>query len=115
VTFDEYSKLARPEQKVSRELQLILFAMGLNGETAAFAEGISALDPKLREHVRETMLSAAKLQDHVKKHVFHHHGVTRDKVVAEAGKVLFNLNEICELLGITLAEVAAENLKRKPK
>lgn len=61
---------------------------------------------------------AGEVADHIKKGVFHQHGIDRDKLVKELGDVLWYVAALCTTLGVSLSDVMEQNitklLKRYP-
>lgn len=55
---------------------------------------------------------AGEIADHVKKAVFHRHGLDRDKLVKEIGDCLWYLAALCTKLGIPLSAVMAANIEK---
>ena len=94
---DEYQKKAArtllPEANSSvnaKELMQVWCALGLVGE-------------------------AGEVGDHIKKSVFHRHGIDKDELVKELGDVLWYLSALCTLLHIPLAEVMRRNIEKIDK
>jgi NTP pyrophosphatase (non-canonical NTP hydrolase) len=69
------------------ELMLVWYAIGLSGE-------------------------AGEIADHVKKGVFHEHGIDREKLILEMGDVCWYLAAMCRRIGTTLPEVMAQNIAK---
>lgn len=69
------------------DLMLVWCALGLTGEAGEVAE-------------------------HIKKGVFHQHGVDSDKLAEELGDVLWYVAALCELAGLELDMVMARNIKK---
>lgn len=61
---------------------------------------------------------AGEAADLIKKHVFHAHGLDKDKLVKELGDVLWYIANVAETLGVQLEDVMQKNvtklLKRYP-
>ena len=55
---------------------------------------------------------AGEVVDHLKKHLHHGHELDRDKLVKEAGDVLWYLAALATLLGVDLSEVAQRNVDK---
>lgn len=55
---------------------------------------------------------AGELANHVKKGIWHGHGVTQDYVLDEASDVLWYLSEICTAMDIKLEDVAKYNIEK---
>ena len=100
---------------LSREMQLVNYALGLGGETGEFAELLAAVDPRLKDLALKLMEHASRLQEHVKKNVYHQHKFKREDAVKEAGDVLWYLARILDLWKITLSEVANANRAKLDK
>lgn len=86
MTLDEYQALAvRTAGPKCRNITNA--AMGLSGEAGEFSE-------------------------HVKKHVFHDHALNSAALSKELGDVLWYVALACEVLGVTMAEVAQANIAK---
>lgn len=75
---------------LSTELMIIWNAVGLAGETG-------------------------EILDHIKKGIFHEHGLNRDKLKEELGDVMWYIAGLCTKLGLDLDEVLAFNIKKLEK
>jgi len=89
MNLNEYQKLAQrtANPKLDKEKKLINAALGLGGESG-------------------------EVQDVIKKHLAQGHALNVEKIVDEAGDVLWYLAELAEVLGTTLDEIAAHNIKK---
>lgn len=94
VNADDYQKqaartlIAKPDkQYTTYELMLVWNAIGLAGEAGEVAE-------------------------HIKKGVFHQHGVDVDKMKKELGDVLWYVAALCTKMGISMDEVMALNVAK---
>ncbi len=92
--FSEYSRLAirtaSSPTLATENAQLICAALGLTGE-------------------------AGEVADHIKKFIYHGHDLDRGKLIKEAGDVLWYVNLLASALGISLEEVAAQNISKLEK
>lgn len=71
----------------SEKMTLANFGMGISGESG-------------------------ELTDMLKKHVFHGHSLDETKVAKEIGDVMWYASNIASLLGLTLNDIAAMNVKK---
>ncbi len=55
---------------------------------------------------------AGELANHVKKGIWHGHGVSRDHVIDEASDILWYLSEVCTAMDINLDDVAEYNIEK---
>lgn len=55
---------------------------------------------------------SGELVDHIKKHVFHGHGLDPAVVLKEAGDVLWYLAEILEMTGLSMSDAMRENIEK---
>lgn len=55
---------------------------------------------------------AGEVAELVKKHVFHRKPLDREAIVSELGDVLWYLAHLANVLGISMDEVAAENIEK---
>lgn len=90
----EYQKLAartlidKPDFEISdREIMAIWDAIGLAGE-------------------------AGEVADHIKKGVFHQHGIDLEKLQKEIGDVLWYAAALCTTLGMDMSEVMQANIEK---
>lgn len=72
---------------LNTELMIIWNAIGLAGETG-------------------------EILDHIKKGIFHEHGLDRDHLKEELGDVMWYIAGLCTKLGLDLDEVLAFNIKK---
>ena len=80
--------IERPDFDIAdRDIMLVWNAIGLAGEAGEVAE-------------------------HIKKGVFHQHGVDRDKLAKEIGDVLWYAAAICTKIGIDLGDVMQANIDK---
>lgn len=91
---NEYQELAARtlidspgKQYSDLEIMLVWNAMGLAGETG-------------------------ELVDHIKKGVFHEHGIDRDYLAKELGDVLWYVAALCTKLGLSLEDVMTQNIAK---
>lgn len=91
MNFDQYSNLAiRTASTPSLETQnarLTCAALGLTGESGEVA-------------------------DHIKKYLFQGHDLETAKLVKEAGDILWYINLLADALGMSLEEIAAQNISK---
>lgn len=94
---NEYQKLAartldeRPDLHLSDEqITLVWTALGLTGEAGEVAE-------------------------HIKKGVFHQHGIDKTALKKELGDVLWYLSALCTALNLDLSEIMDANLEKLRK
>jgi NTP pyrophosphatase (non-canonical NTP hydrolase) len=80
------------------------------------ASRTSAPDRSERERLINAALGlageAGEVVDTLKKHLTHGHPLHREKLVDEAGDVLWYLAELATVLGVSLAEMAAANIRK---
>ncbi|MFI5261387.1 MAG: nucleoside triphosphate pyrophosphohydrolase family protein [Candidatus Limnocylindrales bacterium] len=86
MTFDEYTALAGATDSNAGD-PLVVAALGLAGEAGEFA-------------------------DQVKKYVAQGHALDRDRLVDEAGDILWYVAKAARALGISLDEIAARNVAK---
>lgn len=86
MSYQEAVKRTMPKKLSERE-KLSMLCMGLSGETG-------------------------EVVDHVKKHLFQGHALDRQKVIDEAGDVLWYLANLLNIVGTTLEEVQEHNIKK---
>ena len=80
--------IERPDFDIAdRDIMLVWNAIGLAGEAGEVAE-------------------------HIKKGVFHQHGVDRDKLAKELGDVLWYVAALCTKLGLDMGEVMEANIDK---
>ncbi len=80
--------IAKPDREYTdNELMLVWNAIGLAGEAGEVAE-------------------------HVKKGVFHSHGVDRDKLIKELGDCLWYVAALCTRLDVSMDEVMRLNIDK---
>ena len=80
--------IERPDFDIAdRDIMLVWNAIGLAGEAGEVAE-------------------------HIKKGVFHQHGVDRDELAKEIGDVLWYAAAICTKIGIDLGDVMQANIDK---
>ena len=91
---DEYIQLVKrtlldePDVPLSpKETMQIWCAMGLAGE-------------------------AGEATDHIKKGIFHRHGIDKDKLIKELGDVLWYVAALCEKFDISLEGVMNKNIEK---
>ncbi len=58
---------------------------------------------------------AGEVADHIKKGVFHRHGIDKDKLVKELGDNLWYIAALCTKLGVTLENVMQLNIDKLRK
>ena len=90
----EYQALAartlvdRPDVKISdRDMMVVWEALGLTGE-------------------------AGEVADHIKKAVFHQHGLDLEKLKNEIGDTLWYAAALCTTLGLDLSAIMQANIKK---
>lgn len=72
------------------EIMLVWNAIGLSGESGEVA-------------------------DHIKKGVFHQHGIDRDKLIKELGDVLWYVAALCTKLSVSIEDVMRLNIEKLEK
>ena len=117
VGLNQYQQLAKRtvNQSLSREMQLINWALGACGEASEVAELVVKLDKRLEPLATEMMACAGRIAEVTKKHVFHRHPgweETRMKVRKELGDYHWYGAQLADVLGFTLEEVCTENIKK---
>lgn len=89
MTFDEYQELAQrtssDEMTISAGLSMAI--MGIAGESGEVA-------------------------DLVKKYLFHKHPLDREKIVEEAGDLMWYIAELCAVMDVSMDEVATKNIEK---
>ena len=79
----------------------------------------TANTPSLKE--RKDKLTCASLgiageggevADHIKKYLFQGHDLEESKLIKEAGDILWYLNLLADALGISLEQIAAQNISK---
>lgn len=58
---------------------------------------------------------AGEVGDIIKKHIYHHHDLDKEKIISELGDVMWYLNNICNVLDISIEEVAKSNIEKLMK
>lgn len=58
---------------------------------------------------------AGELADAIKKMTFHGHTFDQEKLLLEAGDVLWGLTYLCDVLGVSLEDVATKNIEKLKK
>lgn len=73
-------------------------------------------DMPLKDALLEAALGCAgeagEISDEIKKVVYHEHPINIEKLLKEAGDVLWYVSRLCTVLGVTLEEVASMNIKK---
>ena len=88
ISFEEYQKLSsRTLPLLAEKEALVMAVMGLCGESGEASEI-------------------------VKKHVFHEHDLNRDQLRNELGDVLWYLAAMATVLGVSLEDIASENVAK---
>lgn len=89
MTLNDYQEEAckTKAKSTSQSLDFAVLALGLTGE-------------------------AGEVADEVKKIVGHGHGLNREKLSAELGDVLWYVAVLADQLGVSLNQIAAENIKK---
>ena len=89
MTFDEYQKAASRTADLSMHLErsLVMASMGLAGE-------------------------AGEVVDIVKKMAFHGHALSEAKLTEEVADALWYIARICTALGVSMGDVAADNIEK---
>jgi NTP pyrophosphatase (non-canonical NTP hydrolase) len=90
----EYQRLAartlidRPDFEITdKQIMIVWCAVGLAGETG-------------------------EVMEHVKKGIFHQHGLDPEKMRKELGDVLWYVAGLCSTLGLDMGEVMTENVEK---
>ena len=100
--FDTYQREAGAfAAPLTADTALANAALGLTGEAA------EVLDAVLR-----LIVSAGKTSERVKKHLAQGHELDRDKIAAEIGDVQWYAARLCELLHLSLGDVAQGNIAK---
>lgn len=55
---------------------------------------------------------AGEVCEHLKKAVFHRHGIDRDKLIKELGDVLWYVAALCTKLNVSMSEVMERNIEK---
>lgn len=55
---------------------------------------------------------AGEVADHIKKGIFHRHGIDKDKLCKELGDNLWYIAALCTKLGVTLEDVMSINIDK---
>jgi NTP pyrophosphatase (non-canonical NTP hydrolase) len=91
---NEYQKLAartlidRPDFAIpEKEIMLVWYALGLAGE-------------------------AGEVADHIKKGVFHQHGIDLEKLKKEIGDTLWYTAALCTMLDLNMSEIMQANIEK---
>lgn len=58
---------------------------------------------------------AGEVGDIIKKHIYHQHDLDKEKIISELGDVMWYLNNICNVLDISIEEVAKSNIEKLMK
>ena len=91
MTNNEYQQaVKRTMAQLDKQSNLSMLCMGLAGETG-------------------------EVVDHVKKHLYQGHGLDSEKVIDEAGDVLWYLTNLLSEIGATLEEVQEKNVEKLMK
>lgn len=91
-TLNDYQKLAGRTAKNDMPLKdaLLEAALGCSGESG-------------------------EISDEIKKIVYHEHPINKEKLLKEAGDVMWYIARLCTVLGVTLEEVATMNIDKLMK
>jgi NTP pyrophosphatase (non-canonical NTP hydrolase) len=91
---NEYQRLAartfidRPDFAIpEKEIMLVWYALGLAGE-------------------------AGEVADHIKKGVFHQHGIDLEKLKKEIGDTLWYTAALCTMLDLNMSEIMQANIEK---
>ena len=57
----------------------------------------------------------SEITEPIKKYIFHGRALDREKLVEEIGDLVWYLDELCQVLGVTLAEVKQYNIDKLKK
>ncbi len=80
--------ISKPDHELSdSDIMLVWTAIGLAGE-------------------------AGEVVEHVKKGIFHQHGIERSVLKKELGDVMWYIASICEVAGLDLGEIIQENIDK---
>lgn len=90
--FKEYQKLAMrtKNKQLIKDQQLLNAALGLNGE-------------------------AGELADEIKKIFFHGHELNKDKLIKEAGDILWYIALLADAIGVDMETIAEKNIEKLKK
>jgi NTP pyrophosphatase (non-canonical NTP hydrolase) len=55
---------------------------------------------------------AGELTDMIKKGIFHGHGLDKEKIIKEAGDVLWYISALLKVLGVSLSEAMETNIEK---
>lgn len=69
-------------------------------------------DTELANYVLGLVCEAGEAGDIVKKHLYQGHELDKDKVVDELGDVMWYLNNICNVIGVKVEDVANKNIEK---
>jgi NTP pyrophosphatase (non-canonical NTP hydrolase) len=110
---------ATGNKKLTRELAMSNYALGLGEECDEWGSAVIAMMPELAGEMRKLQSHAARIQGLVKKHVFHGHDAEPDRKAAaranfvkEAGDILWYLSQLSGQWGVTLEEIANTNIAK---
>lgn len=120
ISLNQYQDLAARtgNKDLSREMQLVNYALGIVGEAGETTAIVCALDPRLETDCRKMLEIAAGLSEHVKKTVFHRHPTwddTMEKLKKELGDLLWYVAMFARSAGYSLEEVATANVEKLKK
>ncbi|HET7131481.1 MAG TPA: nucleoside triphosphate pyrophosphohydrolase family protein [Gammaproteobacteria bacterium] len=109
MTLDEYQQLA---ERTSRFPGTKIAERGDARGTIRSPSGITNAGERLLEAAIGATGEAGEVLERVKKAVFHHHDVDRDKLREELGDVLWYVAEAASVLGLSLDDVAQTNVAK---
>lgn len=69
-------------------------------------------DTELSNYTLGLVCEAGEFGDIIKKHIYHGHDLDLDKVKSELGDVMWYLSNICNVLDISLEDVAMKNIEK---
>ncbi|WP_270943123.1 nucleoside triphosphate pyrophosphohydrolase family protein [Romboutsia lituseburensis] len=70
---------------------------------------------ELANYTLGLVCESGEVGDIIKKHLYHGHDLDKNKIVSELGDVMWYLNNICNVLDISIEEVAKSNIEKLMK
>lgn len=67
---------------------------------------------ELANYTLGLVCEAGEVGDIIKKHIYHQHDLDKEKIISELGDVMWYLNNICNVLDISIEEVAKSNIEK---
>jgi len=107
---NEYSKKSlRTIRTLEGDLAIANASMGLCGEAGELVE---LLNQQGVATPAELLIAVGKLVDHLKKHVFHKAPCNLQHVIKEVGDVMFYLNWIVVMFGLSWDDILSANFAK---